>query len=148
MDIQNFAVIISGLDEEYQFHIISGINQYAREHRINISYFAAFGGMVDSKRFDIGEYSIYSLTDFTKFDGALVITNTFGDAKIRTRIMERVREAEIPAVVFETKDYPDFHDISIDNFSVAGQSCHQGARCQRAQLRIRPAREPGGPRPL
>ena len=118
MDIQNFAVIISGLDEEYQFHIISGINQYAAEHRINISYFAAFGGMVESKRFDIGEYSIYSLTDFTKFDGALVITNTFGDAKIRTRIMERVREAEIPAVVFETKDYPDFHDISIDNFSV------------------------------
>ena len=118
MDILNFAVIISGLDEEYQFHIISGINQYAREHRINISYFAAFGGMVDSKRFDIGEYSIYSLTDFAQFDGALIITNTFGDGKIRGRIMERVRNSGIRAVVFETKDYPDFHDISIDNYTV------------------------------
>ena len=118
MDILHFAVIVSGLDEEYQYNIIRGINQFAHEHNINISYFAAFGGMVDSKRFDIGEYSIYSLTDFTKFDGALVMTNTFGYAKIRSRIIERVRAAGIPAVVFETKDYPDFHDISIDNFSV------------------------------
>ena len=118
MGIINIAVVVSGLDEEYQYNIIRGINQYARERKINVSYFAAFGGMVDSRRFDIGEYSIYSLTDFTKFDGALVMTNTFGDAKIRGRIMDRVRAAGIPAVVFETKDYPDFHDISIDNFSV------------------------------
>ena len=39
-------------------------------------------------------------------------------AKIRGRIMDRVRAAGIPTVVFETKDYQDFHDISIDNFSV------------------------------
>lgn len=118
MGIINIAVVVSGLDEEYQYNIIRGINQYAYERKINVSYFAAFGGMVDSRRFDIGEYSIYSLTDFTKFDGALVMTNTFGDAKIRGRIMDRVRAAGIPAVVFETKEYLDFHDISIDNFSV------------------------------
>ena len=118
MDIRNIAVVVSGLDEEYQYNVIRGINQYAKERKINVSYFAAFGGLVESRRFDIGEYSIYNLTDFSKFDGALVMTSTFGDAKIRGRIIDRVREAGIPGVVFETKDYPDFHDISIDNFSV------------------------------
>ena len=57
--IINIAVAVAGIDEEYQQTIISGINKAARENKVNISYFTAFGGMLPSKRFDIGEYSIY-----------------------------------------------------------------------------------------
>ena len=49
MRVRNIAVIVIGLDEEYQYNVIRGINQYARERKINVSYFAAFGGMVDSR---------------------------------------------------------------------------------------------------
>lgn len=118
MKIINIAAVVSGLDEEYPYNIIQGINKFARDHNMNVSYFAAFGGVVDSRRFDIGEFSIYNLTDFSKFDGALLLTNTFSDPKIRGKIIDKVRSAGIPAVVFESKDYPDFYDISIDNFSV------------------------------
>ncbi len=118
MRVRNIAVIVIGLDEEYQYNIIRGINQYAREHDVNISYFAAFGGVVDSRRFDLGEFSIFNLTNFSYFDGALLMLNTFSDAEVKARIVERVRASGIPAVAFETKDYPDFYDISIDNFKV------------------------------
>lgn len=118
MKIRNIAVIVIGLDEEYQYNIIRGINQYAREHDVNISYFAAFGGVVDSRKFDLGEFSIFSLTNFSYFDGALLMLNTFSDAEVKAKIVERVRASGIPAVAFETKDYPDFYDISIDNFKV------------------------------
>ena len=57
MRVRNIAVIVIGLDEEYQYNVIRGINQYAREHDVNISYFAAFGGVVDSRKFDLGEFS-------------------------------------------------------------------------------------------
>lgn len=116
MKIRNIAVIVIGLDEEYQYNVIRGINQYAREHDVNISYFAAFGGVVDSRKFDLGEFSIFNLTNFSYFDGALLMLNTFSDAEVKAKIVERVRASGIPAVAFETKDYPDFYDISIDNF--------------------------------
>ncbi len=118
MRIRNIAVIVIGLDEEYQYNVIRGINQYAREHMVNISYFAAFGGVVESRKFDLGEFSIFNLTNFSYFDGALLMLNTFSDPEIKARIVERVRASGIPAVAFETKDYPDFYDISIDNFKV------------------------------
>lgn len=118
MRVRNIAVIVIGLDEEYQYNVIRGINQYAREHDVNISYFAAFGGVVDSRKFDLGEFSIFNLTNFSYFDGALLMLNTFSDADVKARIVERVRASGIPALAFETKDYPDFYDISIDNFKV------------------------------
>ncbi len=118
MDYKNIAVVVSGLDEEYQYNIIKGINDFARENDINVSYFAAFGGVVDSRRFDLGEYSIYNLTNFSAFDGAILMANTFSDAEIRGHIVERVRESGVPAVVFECGEYDDFYEISIDNYSV------------------------------
>ncbi len=116
--IKNIVVVVSGLDEEYQYNIILGMNKFAEEHNINVSYFAAFVGMVGSKTFDIGERSIYNLVDYSRFDGALLMTNTFGSAEIRENIFSKVRSSGIPVVVFESHEYPEFYDIRIDNFSV------------------------------
>ncbi|MBR1383089.1 MAG: LacI family DNA-binding transcriptional regulator, partial [Ruminococcus sp.] len=118
MKIKHIAAVVSGLDEEYPYNIIRGINQFAAENGLNVSYFAAFGGVVDSSRFDMGEFSIYNLTDFSKFDGALLLSNTFSDPVIRGRITDKVKAAGIPAVIFECSDHEEFYDISIDNYSV------------------------------
>ncbi|HRR75656.1 MAG TPA: GGDEF domain-containing protein [Ruminococcus sp.] len=113
--IISIAVVVAGIDEEYQVNIISGINSFAKENNINIAYFAAFGGMLASKRFDIGEYSIYDLIDFSRFDGALLMTNTVNDVAVKERITDKVKSAGIPAVVFDCADYPEFYNIAINN---------------------------------
>lgn len=118
MDVVNIAAVVSGLDEEYPYYIIRGINKFARDHNINVSYFAAFGGVVDSRKFDIGEFSIYNLTDFSKFDGVILLANTFIDTKVAARIIEKVKASGIPTVIFESSDHEEFNDISIDNFTV------------------------------
>ena len=118
MGIKNVAAVVSGMDEEYPFQIILGINEFARKHDINISYFAAFGGIIESEEFDIGEFSIYTLPDFSHFDGALLLSNTFSNPKIRNAIIDKVKASGIPAVIFECADYPEFHDVSIDNYAV------------------------------
>jgi diguanylate cyclase (GGDEF)-like protein len=115
---KKIVVVVSGLDEEYQYNIFRGINTFALAHDMNISYVAGFGGMVGSTTFDVGESSIYNLIDYTQFDGALLMTNTFGDAEMRNRIFGRALAAHIPAVVFESRENPEFYDISIDNFGV------------------------------
>lgn len=116
--IKNIAAVISGMDEEYPYHIINGINDFAREHDLNVSYFAAFGGIIDSKDFDFGEFSIYGLPDFSTFDGALLLSNTFANEAVRELIIERVKSAGIPTVIFECDDYEEFYNVNINNYSV------------------------------
>ncbi len=114
-NFKNIVVVVAGLDEEYQYNIINGINKFARENEVNVSYFAAFGGMLSSKRFDIGEYSIYNFIDFKKFDGALLMTNTICDPEVKENIIEKLRKSGIPAVVLDCSEYPEFYSICIDN---------------------------------
>lgn len=111
----NIAVFVAGLDEEYQNNIILGINEFSRRNNINVSYFAAFGGMIESRLFDIGEYSIYSLANLEKFDGAILMTNTINDSVIKDEISERIKKSGIPAVVFDCDNISEFYNISIDN---------------------------------
>ncbi len=118
MAIRHICAVVSGMDEEYPYQIMTGINEYAKEHSINISYFAAFGGIVDSEEFDVGEYSIYNLPDFSRFDGALLLSNTFSNSAIRNAIIDNVKKAGIPTVIFECKDHEEFYDVSINNYSV------------------------------
>ncbi|MCR5122068.1 MAG: GGDEF domain-containing protein [Ruminococcus sp.] len=118
MIIRNVAAVVSGMDEEYPYQIIMGINSFAREHNINVSYFAAFGGIIDSKDFDAGEYSIYELPDFSSFDGVLLLSNTFSDPEIRNAIIDKVKASGQPAVIFECKEHEEFYDVSINNYSV------------------------------
>ena len=113
--IINIAVFVAGLDEEYQNNIITGINEFSRRNNINVSYFAAFGGMIDSKLYDIGEYSIYDLANLEKFDAAILMTNTINDASARGRIIDRIKKSGIPAVVFDCNDFIEFYNISINN---------------------------------
>lgn len=111
----DIAVFVAGLDEEYQNNIIVGINEFARKNNINVSYFSAFGGMIDSKLFDIGEYAIYKLANLKKFDAAILMTNTINDDSVKESIINRIKASGIPAVVFDCDDFPEFHNISINN---------------------------------
>lgn len=118
MIIRNIAAIVSGMDEEYPYHIIRGINKFARDNFLNVSYFAAYGNIAGTNGSDIGELSIYNLPEFSKFDGAILITNTFANPELRESIINKVKAANIPTIIFENRDHEEFYDISIDNYSV------------------------------
>ena len=111
----NIAVAVAGIDEEYQCNIINGINKFAKENSVNVSYFAAYGGIQGSRKFDAGEYSIYKLIDFSKFDGAILLNNTIGDLNVRRKVTDDVIRAGIPCVVFDCDDFPEFINVAIDN---------------------------------
>lgn len=111
----NIAVIVAGIDEEYQNNILLGIQDFAAGHNINISYFIAFGGILKNKRHDAGEFNIYNLTNFDKFDGVILLTNTISSPKITDELTERINKAGIPAACVDN-NLSDFYYIGIDNF--------------------------------
>lgn len=111
----NIAVIVSGIDEEYQNNIILGIQDFAAGYDVNFSYFIAFGGILKNKRHDNGEFNIYNLINFEKFDGAILLTNTISSPKITEELTERINKAGIPAACIDN-DLSDFYYIGIDNY--------------------------------
>lgn len=112
---KEIAVLVAGIDEEYQCSVINGINSCARENNANISYFSGFSGVIANGRYDVGEYNIYNLVNYEKFDGVILMTNTIGDPIEKEKIISKVKESKLPVVVLDCDDYPEFFNISIDN---------------------------------
>lgn len=113
--IVEIAVLVAGIDEEYQGSIIEGINECAKKYNANVSYFSAFGGVMTNSLYDIGEYNIYELVNYDKYDGAILMTNTINDPVEKNKIVDKVKQAGIPVVVLDCDDYEEFYNISIDN---------------------------------
>ena len=113
--IIEIAVLVAGIDEEYQGSVIEGINDSAKRYNVNVSYFSAFGGVMTSSLYDIGEYNIYELVNYNRFDGAILLTNTINDPVEKKKIVDKAKHANIPVVVLDCDDYKEFYNISIDN---------------------------------
>lgn len=114
--ILNIAVLTAGIDEEYQQNIIKGINEYAGEKNINIFYFTAYGGVLANSNYDKGEYNIFNLVNYSRFDGIIFMDNTIGALDVRKKVSEQIKNANIPAVVFDSESNPEFYNIKVDNF--------------------------------
>ena len=110
----HIAVIVSTIDEEYQSGILSGIRQYAFANRITLEIFVAFGNIGSDQNHDIGEYNIFSLADFKRFDGVVLLINTIQSAVYLEEVLQRVRDAGIPAVCID-RDVEGLYSIKIDN---------------------------------
>ena len=109
------AVITAGIDEEYQNAVLEGIFSFAKSHNVNISCFAPIGGVISISKYDVGEYNIYSLINFDKFDGVIMLSNCISDPVEKEGLIMRVKASKLPAVVFDCDDYPEFYNIKIDN---------------------------------
>lgn len=119
--IRNIAVLVAGTDEEYQGSILDGIEQAAMEFGFNVAVFACFGGVLSNTLYDVGEYQIYQLVNYSMFDGAILLTNTIGDLETRERVCSAVRESGIPAAVLDCSSDPAFYNVRIDNTAAMRQ---------------------------
>ncbi len=115
--IYEIAVIVAGIDEEYQNSIIDGITSCAKKHMVNVSCFCAFGGVLSSRKYDIGEYNIYSLINYDKFDGVILMSNTISDPVEKEKIINKTKNSGLPVTVLDFGECPEFYNISIDNFN-------------------------------
>ena len=115
--IIEIALIVAGIDEEYQNGVLEGVISFAKENNVNISCFSAFGGVISNNRYDEGEYNIYSLVNYSKFDGVILLNNTIGAPEHKNQIIEKARASKLPVVVLDCDDFPEFHNIRIDNTS-------------------------------
>lgn len=111
----SFAVIVSGIDEEYQNMVLRGIQKYASDHAVTICRFVAFGGVLKNQKHDAGEYHIYRLANFSRFDGVILLTNTIASEAQTEQVLSRVHAAGIPAVCIDGEP-EGAYSVGIDNY--------------------------------
>ncbi|WP_303834956.1 GGDEF domain-containing protein [Ruminococcus flavefaciens] len=111
------AVIVAGIDEEYQNGVIDGIRHCAKMNNANISCFCAFGGILANSKFDVGEYNIYYLINYSKFDGVILMTNTISSPVDKEKIISKVKATGLPVTILDCDEHPEFYNISIDNYT-------------------------------
>ena len=112
---RHIAVIVAGIDEEYQNSVIDGVIDCAKKANANVSCFASFGGVIGNSKYDIGEYNIYSLVNYSQFDGVVLLTNTICDEGEKAKIFSAVRSSGVPAVILDGEENSDFYNVRIDN---------------------------------
>lgn len=110
------AVIIQEIGQSYQSAIISGISVGAEKYGLNVSAFTSFSGDMNNPRHDMGEFNVFSLPDFSDYDGAILLTNTLSHKVVVNDILDRIKIAGIPAVSIDN-DLEGFYHIGIDNKS-------------------------------
>ena len=108
------AVIVAGIDENYQSSILHGIESAASGCMLDLYVFASFSGTMGNLSHDSGEYNIFRLPDFTTFDGAILLTNTIDDKRVVENIHSRIIKAGIPAVSIDD-DVEGMYYIGSDN---------------------------------
>ncbi len=113
---KKIAVIVSGIDEEYQRTILNGLHDCAREYGAHVMHFTAFGGILHNEAHDAGEYNIYKLCNYAEFDGVLLLTNTISEPDVTGEIVTEVQKFNIPTVSVDNDLDVRFFHIGIDNF--------------------------------
>ena len=114
--LKKVAVIVSGVDEEYQNTILKGIHAYAKEVNAHVVHFVAFGGTLRSEHHDVGEYNIYTLCRFEEFDGVILLTNTISDPAATAGIVKELSRCRVPVICIDNDLDSRFYHIGINNF--------------------------------
>ena len=129
---RRIAVVVSGIDEEYQNQVICGAEHFAAAHSVRLFLFADMGGIHGIPAHDTGEYNIYSLLRYEQFDGILLLTNTIQSEPVRQELLSAVRKSGIPAVIMDA-GIPGAASVTADNYSAMRQIAehitdHHGCR--------------------
>lgn len=109
------AVLLGGVGYDSQQRTINGILDKALADKNNVYIFTGEGwDYGDPTKFGSGEFNIYSLPDFSTFDGIIVNEDTIHDEMAVEKMMDKIRESGTPCVSIDV-DYPEFMYIEMES---------------------------------
>ena len=100
---KRIAVFANGWSDEFVQKIMNGVQQCMREQAMDVYVFAFYSASAKHEFLEDnpGEENIFRLPDLSRFDGVIVMTNTFASDEELKMLRERISEAGIPGVSLE-----------------------------------------------
>ncbi|MDE7428164.1 MAG: substrate-binding domain-containing protein [Lachnospiraceae bacterium] len=109
------AVLLGGIGYDSQKRTVSGILDRAILDRTNVYIFTCDGWKYEvPAKYEKGEYNIYNLPDFTKYDGVILNTDTIHEPDIVQEIADRINVAGVPCIDLNINT-PWFVHVEMEN---------------------------------
>lgn len=111
------AVLLGGIGFDSQQKTINGILDKALADNSDVYIFTCEGWQYRKRSgYEEGEYNIYSLPDFTQYDGVIINADTIHDLDTIQDFVEQIKFSGTPCVSISTY-YPEFMYIEMENVS-------------------------------
>ena len=101
MTKRTIGVCFSGTGEEYQLKIINALLDYVQGFDIRLLMFSCLDNKYNGRLHDEGEYSVFSLINYEKLDGLIIISESIKDLGMLSSIIKNANEKNVPVVSFD-----------------------------------------------
>ena len=117
MTMKRIALIMDGWKRYFTYAWPSGILERIRRtgEDVNLYIFNSSGDWSRDEKYNEGEYNIYRLPDFRKFDGIILDLNNIRYPEVREEIVKRASQAGVP-VISIASEQEGFYYVGIDNY--------------------------------
>lgn len=112
--MKNIAVLVAGLTISTITEVTEGIKDCVTANNCNAFFFTCERRYEKSIPHDVGEYNIFNLPDFSKFDGVILINSTIGSGEMLEQLARKIVQSNVPAVSLEHYR-KDMFNVMIDN---------------------------------
>lgn len=113
---KRLIVFTGGWGGEYLVEVLSGIADSAIQANVDVFAFVNFSIRTDKLEPNIAEVNFFKLPDISKFDGAILLANSFNCTEELDYLKSAISESHIPVLSIEYK-LDGVPCITTDNFS-------------------------------
>lgn len=108
------AVLLGGLRFDSQRRIVNGILEKAVEDDANVFVFTCDAWTYSSSHYNQGETAIWSLPDFSSYDGIILHGDTIYDSSVMEAAVDKIKASNVPCVSLSVK-YPGILYMGMEN---------------------------------
>ena len=110
------AVFTNGFSNEFIEHTVTGIQRKAAQDGVDIFVFVTYCSANDNVLQNKCQLNMFHLPDPSRFDGAIMLTNTFNLPDEEERVCARFQRAGVPMISLEA-EVPDMSCITTENYN-------------------------------
>ena len=116
--MKKIAIVADGWRRFINYDWICGCKRYIKEHNLDaeLYVFNSFGNFSKDEKYNEGEYNIFTLPDFSEFDGIIVEITNVAKRKNSKKIIDMIKASNVPAVSLLEK-IPGLYHAGVDNYS-------------------------------
>lgn len=114
---KRICVLLAQLEEKTQKKFMTSFTKEAYAHDYDICIFSMYQKFQETDLRNIGDSNIFSLVNFDKFDGLVVLLDTILTPGFEEKLLKRIKEEFHGPVIIIDRESKDFDYIIVDHYT-------------------------------
>ncbi len=109
------AVVLASFNVEYAYDTLMGIMEEAKKQNADLFLFNAHATANEKLQHNKGEFNIYKLINYQKFDGVILFANLITDNQVCEDTIATIKEMGVPTVSID-REIEGFYSVGTENY--------------------------------